>query len=214
MMRGLIGQGQSGAGGPPDGERLRAVIDSVFSAPQYRWETPLDPFAPIRRAWYWLVNWFQELRAASPPAYWILIGILVLVLLAILGHAAWVAWRTVSSDAATELRGAPSRLEVRNADWYAREVERLAAAGRFAEAIQADFLRLVLQLDARQVVRFHPSRTPNEYVREPTLSPDSRSELGELVRRLYAYAFARVPCGADELRDWKARAVPERYARA
>jgi hypothetical protein len=212
MTGGLISQGTQG--GPPDSERLRAVIDSVFAGPQYQWETPLDPFAPLRRAWLWLVTWFQELRAASPPTYWILVGILVLILLTILGHAAWVAWRTVSSDAAAELRDAPSRLEIRNAAWYGREAERLAAAGRFAEAMQADFLRLVLQLDARQLVRFHPSRTPNEYVREPTLSPDSRRELGELVRRLYAYVFARVPCGPDELRDWKARAVPERYARA
>jgi hypothetical protein len=204
---------QAGAGGV-EAERVRAVIDSVFAGPQYRWETPLDPFAPLRRAWIWLVTWFQGLRAESPATYWALIVLLALVLLAILGHAAWVTWRTVRSDAAAELRGITARTEVRNAAWYAREAERLAAAGHFAEAIQADFLRLVLQLDARQLVRFHPSRTPNEYAREATLSPDARRELGELVRRLYAYVFARVPCGAEELRDWKARAAPERYARA
>jgi hypothetical protein len=195
-------------------ERLRAVIDSVFAGQQYRWETPLDPFAPLRRAWVWLVGWLQGLRAESPSAYWALIALLVVVLAAILGHAAWVAWRTVSGDAAAELRGAAPRREVRDAAWYAREAERLAAAGRYAEAMQADFLRLVLQLDARQLVRFHPSRTPNEYAREATLSPEARRELGELVRRLSAYVFARVPCGAAELREWQSRAAPERYARA
>jgi uncharacterized protein DUF4129 len=207
----MLGGAQRSA---PDGDRLRSVIDSVFADRKYSWEQPLDPFGPVRRAWAWLVSWFQSLRAESPSTYWLLIGVLVAVLLAILGHAAWVAWRTVRRDATIERRGGAHRHEVRDAAWYAREAERLAAAGRFTEAIQADFLRLILQLDARRLVRFHPSRTPNEYAREPTLAPESRRELGELVRRLYAYVFARVPCGAEELRDWRARAVPDRYARA
>ena len=200
--------------GVPDSARVRAVIDSVFAARAYRWEEPFDPFGPVRRAWAWLMHWLQQLRGESPVAYWAMIVVLVVVLLAILGHAAWVAWGTVSRDAATVLRSGGLRAGARNAAWYGREADRLAAEGRFAEAVQADFLRFILQLDARQLVRFHPSRTPNEYAREQTLSAESRRELGELVRRLYAYVFARVPCGADELRDWRARAVAERYARA
>jgi Domain of unknown function (DUF4129) len=200
-------------GAPPD-DRLRAVIDSVFARPAYNWQQPIDPFAPLRRLWLWLVRLFQTLRAENPSLYWIIVVAVLVILLAILAHAFFVTYQTVRADAGTEVTGDETRVEIRDAAWYGREAARLANAGHYAEAIQADFLRLVLQLDARRIVHFHPSRTPGEYVRETGLSPESRRELATLVSRLYAYAFARVPCGAAELREWRDHASADRYARA
>jgi hypothetical protein len=199
-------------GSVPD-DRWRAVLDSVFARPAYRWETPLDPFAPFRKAWFWLVHLLQTLRTASPSLYWIVIGAVVALLATILFHAFFVTYRTVRADVHEDVQSNAAPVEVRDAAWYGREAERLASEGRYAEAMEADFLRLILQLDARRIVRFHPSRTPNEYVRDAGLSADARRELGELVRRLYRFAFARVPCGLSDLRDWRALAAVERYAR-
>jgi hypothetical protein len=207
-MFGIIGLQTAGE------ERVRAVIDSVFSQPRYRWQQAIDPFAPLRRAWLWLNQLFDSLRAESPLAYRMLIALLVLVLAAVLLHAAWVAYRTVRGGTAGEIRSAGAAAPVRDAAWFAREAARLEAAGRYAEAMQADFLRLVLELDARRLVRFHPSRTPNEYSREPTLSAESRRELAALVRRLYAHAFAGLPCRHADLLDWRSRAATDRYAPA
>ena len=198
----------------PGGERLRAVLDSVFSRPDYNWQQPLDPFGPIRRAFAWVNRWLLTLRSEAPSLYWLFMAVLVLILLSILAHAAWVMYQTMRGGAVADAQPGESTVVVRDAAWYAREAERLAAAGRFVEAIQADFLRLILDLDARRLVRFHPSRTPNEYTREPTLSVNGRRELGGLVRRLYAYAYARIPCGMPELQEWRALAAAERYARA
>ena len=198
----------------PGSERLRAVLDSVFSRPDYNWQQPPDPFGPIRRAFLWLNRWLQTLRSEAPPLYWLFMGVLVLILLSIFAHAAWVMYQTMRSGAVAEPEPGESAVMARDAAWYAREAERLAAAGRFVEAIQADFLRLILDLDARRLVRFHPSRTPNEYAREPALSVNGRRELAGLVRRLYAYAYARIPCGMPELVEWRALAAAERYARA
>jgi uncharacterized protein DUF4129 len=199
---------------PPSDARLRSVIDSVFSRPEYRWEQPIDPLAPVRRALRALLQFLYTLRSNAPSLYHLLIGALVLVLVAILAHGAWIAYRTMRADATTESRRIEEHRTVRDAAWYGREAETLAAAGRYAEAIQVDFVRLVLEMDARRLVRFHPSRTPNEYARDPALSPEARRDLADLVRRLYAYAFARVPCGREELRDWRDRASVDRYARA
>jgi hypothetical protein len=84
----------------------------------------------------------------------------------------------------------------RGAAWYRAEADRLAGAGKYREAIQADFTALILALDSRRLVRFHPSKTPGEYVAE-------RSDLGGVVRALYAYLFARAPCGPAEFGAWR-----------
>lgn len=102
----------------------------------------------------------------------------------------------------------------RDAAWYSLESARLAQAGNYVAAMQADFLRLVLELDARHVVAFHPSRTPSEYARDASLSDDGRRALTALVREMYAYAFARVPCDRAAYDAWRARATADRYATA
>jgi hypothetical protein len=91
---------------------------------------------------------------------------------------------------------------------------RLAGAGRYPEAMQRDFQALALELDQRGLLRFHPSKTPQEYSAEVKLADTDRAAFRDLVRALYGYAFARRPCGPDDFAAWHARARPERYAPA
>ena len=200
---------------PARSDSLRAALDSVFSSRDYRWETREDPLGVVRRAWLAIQRWLVELRDQNPQLFRVLLWGLVAVLLVILLHAAWVTFRTVRSASRRDARGLTSTHPApRDARWYASESLRLAESGRYAEAMQADFLRLMLELDARRVARFHASKTPGEYVREAKLSEDRRRDLGELVRMLYTYAFARVPCDRSDFEMWRSRAVADRYAPA
>jgi hypothetical protein len=104
--------------------------------------------------------------------------------------------------------------EVRGAAWFRREAQRLAREGRYPEAMQADFLGLVLELDQRRLLRFHPSKTPNEYTSEVRLAEPARSAFCDLVHTLYGYAFAREPCGPGDFAAWRERTAPDRYAAA
>jgi hypothetical protein len=196
-------------------DSLRTVIDAVLAQGQYQVAAPRDPWAPVRRLWSLTLDALDRLRTDNPLVYRGLVWFLVAVLLAIVAHAMWVAARTIQVGSAAETKERLQPLSApRDASWYAQEAARLAAAGRFADAMQADFLRLMLELDARNVTRFHPSRTPGEYTRDPRLSAASLDELRALVRSLYAHAFARVPADASAWEVWRARATADRYAPA
>lgn len=194
-------------------DTLRAILDSVFAAPAYKWVQRPDPFAALKRArdafWHWLTN----LQDAHPLGFRVVLYAMVIAMLAVVAHAAWLFYHTVRSADRPPAATGPGFIP-RDQAWYRSEADRLATAGRFTEAVQADFLGLVLALDARNLLRFHPSKTPGEYVRESALAPGAREEFRELVRRLYRYAFARSPCGPAEFADWRAKAAPERYAPA
>lgn len=196
-------------------DSLRTAIDAVLAQSRYQVAAPRDPWAPVRRLWAFTLDALERLRTDNPLAYRALVWLLVAILLAIVAHAMWVAARTIQAGSVAE---AKERLQPvstpRDAAWYAQEAARLAAAGRFADAMQADFLRLMLELDARNLTRFHPSRTPGEYARDPRLTAEGRGELRALVRSLYAYAFARVPADESAWEAWRARATVDRYAPA
>ena len=196
-------------------DSLQRVVDRVFASPPYQWEVTPHPLAFLMRWWDAAGLWLQELRADNPVAFYWLFWALVVLLVLIFVHAGWVMYRTVqaaSAPADSVLPGAA--IERRDAAWYRQEARRLASLGRFAEAIQAEFAALVLELDARAVVRFHPSKTPNEYTYEARLPEPDRERLRRLVRALYGYVFARRPCGPEELERWRAEALETRNAAA
>jgi hypothetical protein len=196
-------------------DSLRSAIDAVLSQGRYQVASPRDPWAPVRRLWALTLDTLERLRMENPLAYRALVWLLVAVLLAIVAHAMWIAARTIQAGSTAEAKERPQpKSTPRDARWYAREASRLAAAGRYADAMQADFLRLVLELDARNVTRFHPSRTPGEYASDPRLPAESRQELRSLVRSLYAYAFARIPADESAWESWRVRATADRYAPA
>jgi hypothetical protein len=177
-------------------DSLRSVLDSVFAAPSYQWTEPRDFWAPVRRLWLQLLQWLEHLEGSSPGAFLALRWALIAVLVAIFVHAAWIVWQMVRGVTASAQSPAPVP-PPRGATWYRGEADRLAHAGKYREAIQADFTALILALDSRRLLRFHPSKTPGEYVAE-------RSDLDSVVRALYAYLFARVPCGPAEFDAWRA----------
>ncbi|HEY3933897.1 MAG TPA: hypothetical protein VGL65_04700 [Gemmatimonadales bacterium] len=196
----------------PGPDSLRAVLDSVFAAPRYRWVTRPDAMASIRHYWALIRQWFTTLDEKHPLGYQAVVGTFLLILVVIVVRAVWLFVRTVQAtpSAGTPIADPANR---RDEGWYRREADRLAGRGQFAAAMQADFVALVLALDARRALHFHPSKTPGEYAREWSVA-STRDEFRELVGRLYGYAFARWPCGAQEYSEWRARTAPDRYAPA
>ena len=154
---------QADGAGP---EALRAVLDTVFQGGEYRWVQRPHPFAFLARWWDALREALAGLEETHPDLFWVLFWALVGVLLLIFAHAAWVMVQTIRAAAAPPAGATSPAAVARGAAWYRAEARRLAAGGAYAEAMQADFAALVLELDARRVVRFHPSKPPNEYTYE------------------------------------------------
>jgi hypothetical protein len=194
-------------------DSLQAVLDKVFAAPAYHWVSRPEHFVWLRHAWAAVKAWFTTLGDAHPLELRVVVYVAAALMLAVVLHAGWRFFHDVrDTDQATGL--SPGLARRHDEGWYRREADRLARSGQYAEAVQADFLALVMALDAQHALRFHPSKTPAEYARESQLAPGPRAEFGELVRRLYAYAFARVPCGPQEFADWRERSAAEHYAPA
>ncbi len=195
-------------------DTLRAALDGAFADPAYQWTSRPDPLGPLRRAWLAIGQVVDRLRQENPLAYEALVWSLVVLLLAVLAHAAWVTVRTVRGGGRREgdVAAAPAAV-VRDASWYAREAAALAGRGAFVAAMQADFLRLVLELDGRRLVAFHPSKTPIEYAREPALGEEGRRALRPLVARMYQHAFARVPLHREAYEAWQREARVEQLER-
>lgn len=187
-------------------DSLRAALDAVFRSPAYNWsDEPRGPML-IREWWLRLQQWLEALQRGHPTLFVALIVALVVILAGVVVHGMVVMILTVRGAAARDAGRAASPPARRGADWYFREADALAEQGRYAEAMQAAFTGRALQLDTRGLVRFDPSKTPAEYVREARLAPPDRDALRSLVSVLYAVVFGGAAFGADDYRRWRAAA--------
>lgn len=194
-------------------DSLRRVLEDVFRGEPYRWRDESAATVLVRTWWRAMVDWLDRLAGQHPALFKLLIWGLIAVLVAIAAHTIWLLIRTTRARPATQGgKAAVGRREVRDSAWYAREAARLAGAGRFPAALQAEFVRLMLELDARNVVRFHPSRTPREYLTDLPAGDRRRADLHQLVDELYRYAFGGTGCGPEQFEGWRTRASTERYA--
>lgn len=196
-------------------DSLRGILDSVFASSAYAWRPQDEAGTLIVRYWRRLLEWLASLQEANPLLFKLLVAALVLVLLAILGHALWLLVRTVRGAALTVSDAMPEApAGRRNAGWYLSAADRAAADGHFAEALQLAFVGLALTLDDRGLLRYHPGKTPAECSREARLVPEDRTRLGALVRTLYICAFGGARCGPAEYAAWRELAAGEWHAPA
>jgi len=196
-------------------DSLRAVLDSVFSAPAYRWVEEPRPLATLRSWWGRLADWVSSVRSLHPVLFQLLALVLAAILVAILVHAGYVFQQTVRAAARRDPKTAlPSSPRRRDATWYLAAADQAAAAGRYRDALRLAFEALVLRLDAMDLLRWGPGKTARDYSREARLLPGDRERLVGIVGVLYRHVYSGAPCGAPEyavLRgaasgDWRAAA--------
>ena len=187
-------------------DSLRAVLDTVFAAPKYAWVSRPHPMRWLWEQFLRMVDWFETLRGTLPLAYWTVVVIAVVVLVAILVHAGWLMVRTIRASTAPDAVEAGVRAERHDAEWYRRRAARFAAEARYPEAMRAGFEAVALELAAAGVVKWHPSKTPREYVREAKVDGAARVRLASLVDGVYAASFAGRAFGLSEYEAWRGAA--------
>jgi Domain of unknown function (DUF4129) len=191
---------------PPATDSLRRALDHVFAGPEYQWVQRKQLVSWLGRQWQYLKDWFNQLGDAHPTTFNIIVWVLVIALVALLVHIGYVMWRILRPPPRVETRVAPGVGVIMDARAHIAMAERLAAAGRYAEALAHRFVAAVLELDQRHAVRFHVSKTPAEYITEARLDANGRAALTTLVMVLYRHLFGAVPCDAGEYRAFSAAA--------
>jgi hypothetical protein len=201
------------AQGSIPGDSLRVVLDSVFAGTAYDWREQIDPVWWLWYGWNALTDWLSALREGNPVLYQWFLFALVAALVLIVVHAAWTLARTLRpGQLVRDPRERAPAPEPRDKSWYARQADWHADEGRFAEAIQAAWHALVLELDTRGLVRYRSAKTPGEYAGERTLPPADRERLSGLVVDLYRFVFGREPCTEREYNAWRSLAAGDWHA--
>jgi uncharacterized protein DUF4129 len=170
-------------------------VAEVFARPEYAWGSGGSPFQWLLAQVGRFVAWLGQAESSHPAAFRLLLVLASAALLATLVHMGYVVWRITRPTARTPGSGGTvSGAVVEDARAHRERAEGLARTGRYAEALAHRFLALLLDLEQRDALRFHPSKTPAEYVTEARLDPAGRATLGELVGRLYGHVFGAAPC--------------------
>ncbi len=139
--------------------------------------------------------------AASPLAYvaqWLLWGLAIAAVLALVGVLAREAWRVPGTGAAAGdgphvARGSPGELGRPLAD-----AETLAAAGQYAEAIHVLLLRTIEVLARRAEAPLAPAWTSREILHRLALAETPRSALADLVGEAERCHFGGAAPSADD----------------
>ena len=181
----------------------------MFSTPSFPRRRIVGRRSPVRSRflrewWRRLGEWLGSLRADNPAVFRLLILASCSPLFCSCSRTApGSSGRRCGRSRPHGAEDAPAPDETRDAEWYFREADRAAAAGRISDALQLAFVGLALTLEAQGLLRYHASKTPAECVREANLAAADRERLRGLVRALYAYVFGGRPWALDDYHRWR-----------
>jgi hypothetical protein len=127
---------------------------------------------------------------------------LVMLIVVVALVALWIVQAIPRRRAAALAAPAPAREDAAagagGAELSFEDAARLAAEGRYAEAVHALLLAAIRHFAARTRTAIQPSRTSRELVRTLPLPPDAREAFGDLVRTVERSLFGGEPLGAEE----------------
>ena len=180
-------------------DSIRAVVGDVFAGTEYNWRVVPDPWRWLRRAFATMSDWFEWLYQEHRLAYWVLVAVMLAAVLAIIMHFGYLIFRALRPRRADQQASQELVREIRDAGWYLDVARRLESEGRYLESLVNRFTALLLELERRKVLQFHPSKTPAEYVGEASLDAENRAGFAEVVSGLYRHVFGGVPVQRDDL---------------
>jgi hypothetical protein len=180
-------------------DSLRRTLHRVFAAPEFQWR---ETRHPLRVLWDGLksaVDWLVALGDRHPMAFALVLAVMLVVLAFLLAHLGYVLWRVLRGGPVQPGAGRPALPVRHDAAWHAAEARRLVELGGYADAIGHRYVALLLALERRRTLVFHPSKTPAEYAAEARLDEAGRRGLAALTGDVYRYLFGGIACGAT---DW------------
>ena len=131
--------------------------------------------------------------AIGKVVFTVLIVVVVLLLVGWLGQAFLGRRREAPAAEVAAEEGA-----VRRREPAFDEATRLAAEGRYAEAVHALLLAAIRHFAERSRVSIQPSRTSRELVRLLPLGAEAREAFSDLVRTVELSLFGGAPVGQEE----------------
>ncbi len=184
-------------------EQVRQAVNDVLSSPEFK-----DLRAGRETWWFQFLNWLgsklegvgDNLRALPEWALWLLVGWMVLVLVAILVHMAYVLWGTVRRSGAARSDGAERQgrgelLGIRDLEFasvYDR-ARQLVESGDPVAATKYLYVAAILWLDLRGRIAFRASKTNYDYLGELTDYPEDQGRFRELTGRFETTAYGGEP---------------------
>jgi len=178
----------------------------VFARPEFQWVERRRALSWLANLWYSLIDWLNRLAEQHPIGFNIGLALVIVAVALLAGHIGYVVWRIVRPSVRTERTPQWAGAAVVDAATHLARPAELARAGRYAEALGHRFLAVVLELDRLQILRFHASKTPAEYVGEARLDDANRASFATLVAHLYRHLFGAVPCDETAYRAFGATA--------
>jgi hypothetical protein len=187
-------------------DSIRAALDRVYESGDFDWSEPSGLFVRLAELWRGLIGWIDALGESHPVLYWVLIGALAALALVLTSHLGYLTWRGIRSGVAPPPTEGTSGAKRRDAAFYLSAAAGLRAEGRYAEAVAHRFIALLLALERNNALRFHPSKTPAEYLREIRLTPEGEAAFRELVKALYRFLFGGVAPTSEDFDAFDRRA--------
>ena len=197
-------EGEQSAAPPPyqraDASVIQSTVQDILADPRY---------APHQTFWQWLSQQLGSWKGPGvhlPPGVAGVLEAIFLVwcvaaLLAILAHIIWTL--VTVSRARGRLSGRGARLgrfgrdEALSYEELLDHMRALAGKGAYREALGAMMLALLRRLDAARLVRFHPSKTNGDYVRDyPPFRPGG-GDFRRFVSSFDAMVYGGAACGPD-----------------
>lgn len=189
---------------PARSAEIAAKARAVLANPRYQRELPEHPEPrEVQGPGAGLVPAPQvPLPVVGAGAFLAQTVFLVLLIVAVVLLAVWLAvkipWRRSAEQAGAVVREGeePAASPEREPDF--EDAARLAAEGRYAEAIHALLLATIRHFAERSRAAVEPSRTSRELVRLLPLRGDTREAFAELVRDVELSLFGGAPVSLDD----------------
>ena len=166
----------------PPADQVRGLAREILSDEQFvRGRTERALFDQ-----FWgFINDLAGLQDSSPVLYWLFLGGLTAILVAIFVHAGWVVYRAVGPGAARRNLSSNARSRRRLGDPDRAFGAALARAeeGDYRAALPLLYFSVLLELDRRGLLHLDPAETNREAASRLRLP-----ELRRLARRLAALA--------------------------
>ena len=178
----VAGQGAVFAGPPPSQDALRAAHEALLRDPTLQFSFDKAPRPPVTHLPQWLeaiLNAIGEvLKAMAPLLGWVFIGGLVVALLAVLffiGREFVLArWPNVFKRKRPPAKPEPWRPEAATARALLEEADKLAAAGRYGEAVRLILHRSIEEIEGRRPRLVKPAYTAREIGRLGDIPDNAR----------------------------------------